>query len=108
MRATGTRQHSQVDAEKFVDAVSRVRAIRNDDQAIPHIGLSGLGEVVGWASPDEVPQEHANEKGARRLLQPEDRCLIRICLLRCSLSATRALAISVAIDICQVTAVGSS
>ncbi|WP_024198330.1 hypothetical protein, partial [Escherichia coli] len=30
-------------------------AIRSDDWAIPHIGLSSLGEIVGWARPDEFP-----------------------------------------------------
>lgn len=30
-------------------------AIRSDEWAIPHIGLSSLGEIVGWARPEEFP-----------------------------------------------------
>ncbi|MGS6268273.1 hypothetical protein ACVGWD_21230, partial [Enterobacter asburiae] len=30
-------------------------AIRSDDWAIPHVGLSSLGEIVVWARPDAFP-----------------------------------------------------
>ncbi|MGL9641625.1 hypothetical protein, partial [Escherichia coli] len=30
-------------------------AIRSDDWAIPHVGLSSLGEIVVWGGPDGVP-----------------------------------------------------
>mgnify|MGYP006906601300 FL=1 len=41
-------------------------AIRSDDWAIPHIGLSSLGEIVGWARPDEFPPRNMRtSKGLR-------------------------------------------
>ena len=43
-------------------------AIRSDDWAIPHVGLSSLGESVGWARPDEVPPRNMPaSKGLRAL-----------------------------------------
>ena len=43
-------------------------AIRSDQWAIPHIGLSSLGEVVGWARPDEFPPRNMRtSKGLRAL-----------------------------------------
>jgi len=43
-------------------------AIRSDDWAIPHIGLSSLGEIVGWARPDEYPPRNMRtSKGLRAL-----------------------------------------
>lgn len=43
-------------------------AIRDDQWAIPHIGLSSLGEVVGWARPDEFPPRNMRtSKGLRAL-----------------------------------------
>lgn len=43
-------------------------AIRSDDWAIPHIGLSSLGEIVGWARPDEFPPRNMRtSKGLRAL-----------------------------------------
>ena len=50
-------------------------AIRSDDWAIPHIGLSSLGEIVGWARPDEFPPRnmrtskgHINRPASRGML----------------------------------------
>jgi len=40
-------------------------AIRSDDWAIPHIGLSSLGEIVGWARPDA--RNMRTSKGLRAL-----------------------------------------
>ena len=43
-------------------------AIRSDDWAIPHNGLSSLGEIVGWARPDEFPPRNMRtSKGLRAL-----------------------------------------
>lgn len=43
-------------------------AIRSDDWAIPHIGLSRLDEIVGWARPDEFPPRNMRtSKGLRAL-----------------------------------------
>ncbi|MBL8426498.1 MAG: phospholipase [Dechloromonas sp.] len=43
-------------------------AIRSDDWAIPHIGLSSLGEIVVWARPDEFPPRNMRtSKGLRAL-----------------------------------------
>ena len=43
-------------------------AIRSDDWAIPPIGLSRLGEIVGWARPDEFPPRNMRtSKGLRAL-----------------------------------------
>lgn len=43
-------------------------AIRSEQWAIPHIGLSSLGEVVGWARPDEFPPRNMRtSKGLRAL-----------------------------------------
>jgi hypothetical protein len=43
-------------------------AIRSDDWAIPHIGLSSLGEIVGWARPEECPPRNMRtSKGLRAL-----------------------------------------
>ena len=43
-------------------------AIRSDDWAIPHVGLSSLGEIVGWARPDEFPPRNMQtSKGLRAL-----------------------------------------
>lgn len=43
-------------------------AIRSDEWAIPHIGLSSLGEIVGWARPDEFPPRNMRtSKGLRAL-----------------------------------------
>ena len=43
-------------------------AIRSDDWAIPHVGLSSLGEIVGWARPDEFPPRNMRtSKGLRAL-----------------------------------------
>lgn len=43
-------------------------ATRSDQWAIPHIGLSSLGEVVGWARPDEFPPRNMRtSKGLRAL-----------------------------------------
>lgn len=43
-------------------------AIRSDQWAIPHIGLSSLGEVVGWARPNEFPPRNMRtSKGLRAL-----------------------------------------
>ena len=43
-------------------------AIRSDDWAIPHIGLSSLGEIVGGARPDEfAPRNMRPSKGLRAL-----------------------------------------
>lgn len=43
-------------------------AIRSDEWAIPHIGLSSLGEIVGWARPDEYPPRNMRtSKGLRAL-----------------------------------------
>ena len=43
-------------------------AIRSDDWAIPRIGLSSLGEIVGWARPDEYPPRNMRtNKGLRAL-----------------------------------------
>ena len=43
-------------------------AIRSDDWAIPHVGLSSLGEIVGWARPDEfTPRNMRTSKGLRAL-----------------------------------------
>jgi len=43
-------------------------AIRSDDWAIPHVGLSSLGESVGWARPDEFPPRNMQtSKGLRAL-----------------------------------------
>lgn len=43
-------------------------AIRSDDWAIPHIGLSSLGEIVCWARPDEFPPRNMRtSKGLRAL-----------------------------------------
>lgn len=43
-------------------------AIRSDQWAIPHIGPSSLGEVVGWARPDEFPPRNMRtSKGLRAL-----------------------------------------
>ncbi|MFO5585726.1 hypothetical protein ACLBP2_28310, partial [Klebsiella pneumoniae] len=40
-------------------------AIRSDDWAIPHVGLSSLGEIVGWGRPHGVPprKKEAGEGG---------------------------------------------
>lgn len=44
------------------------KAIHSDDWAIPHLGLSSLGEIVGWARPDEFPPRNARtSKGLRAL-----------------------------------------
>ena len=44
------------------------RATRSDVWAIPHIGLSSLGEIVGWARPDEFPPRNKRtSKGLRAL-----------------------------------------
>ena len=43
-------------------------AIRSDDWAIPHVGLSSLGEIVGWGRPDEFPPRNMRtSKGLRAL-----------------------------------------
>lgn len=43
-------------------------AIRSDQWTIPHIGLSSLGEVVGWARPDDFPPRNMRtSKGLRAL-----------------------------------------
>ncbi|WP_426769121.1 hypothetical protein [Enterobacter cloacae complex sp. 375A2] len=43
-------------------------AIRSDDWAIPHVGLSSLGEIVVWARPDEFPPRNMQtSKGLRAL-----------------------------------------
>lgn len=43
-------------------------ATRSDEWAIAHIGLSSLGEVVGWARPDEFPPRNMRtSKGLRAL-----------------------------------------
>ena len=43
-------------------------AIRSDDWAIPHVGLSSLGEIVDWARPDEFPpRSMRTSKGLRAL-----------------------------------------
>lgn len=43
-------------------------AIRSDQWAIPHIGLSSLGEIIGWARPDEFPPRNMRtSKGLRAL-----------------------------------------
>ncbi|TMS59810.1 phospholipase [Imbroritus primus] len=43
-------------------------AIRSEQWAIPHIGLSSLGEIVGWARPDEFPPRNMRtSKGLRAL-----------------------------------------
>ncbi|MDU6532254.1 MAG: hypothetical protein E6525_28395 [Klebsiella grimontii] len=43
-------------------------AIRSDDWAIPHVGLSSLGEIVVWTRPDEFPPRHMQtSKGLRAL-----------------------------------------
>lgn len=43
-------------------------AIRSDQWSIPHIGLSSLGEVIGWARPDEFPPRNMRtSKGLRAL-----------------------------------------
>ena len=43
-------------------------AIRSDQFTIPHIGLSSLGEIVGWARPDEFPPRNMRtNKGLRAL-----------------------------------------
>jgi hypothetical protein len=43
-------------------------AICSDDWAIPHVGLSSLGEIVGWARPDEFPPRNMRtSKGLRAL-----------------------------------------
>ena len=43
-------------------------AIRSDDWAIPHVSLSSLGEIVGWARPDEFPPRNMRtSKGLRAL-----------------------------------------
>lgn len=45
-----------------------VVAIRSDEWAIPRIGLSSLGEIVGWARPDEFPPRNMRtSKGLRAL-----------------------------------------
>lgn len=49
-------------------AVRLWNAIRSDEWAIPHIGLSSLGEIVGWARPDEFPPRNMRtSKGLRAL-----------------------------------------
>ncbi len=43
-------------------------SIRSDQWAIPHIGLSSLGEVVGWARPNEFPPRNKRtSKGLKAL-----------------------------------------
>lgn len=43
-------------------------AIRSDQWQIPHIGLSSLGEIIGWAHPDEFPPRNMRtSKGLRAL-----------------------------------------
>ncbi|HDN7839741.1 TPA: hypothetical protein P2B59_005649 [Klebsiella pneumoniae] len=43
-------------------------AIRSDDWAIPHVSLSSLGEIVGWAHQDEFPPRNMRtSKGLRAL-----------------------------------------
>ena len=43
-------------------------AIRSDDWAIPHVGLSSLGEIVVWARSDEFPPRNMQtSKGLRAL-----------------------------------------
>lgn len=43
-------------------------ATRSDQWAISHIGLSSLGEIVGWARPDEFPPRNMRtNKGLRAL-----------------------------------------
>lgn len=43
-------------------------AIRSDEWAILHIGLSSLGKVVGWARPNEFPPRNMHtSKGLRAL-----------------------------------------
>jgi hypothetical protein len=45
-----------------------LNAIRSDDWAIPHVGLSSLtGEIVVWARPEFSAKEHADEQGLRAL-----------------------------------------
>ena len=43
-------------------------ATRSDEWAVAHVGLSSLGEVVGWARPDEFPPRNMRtSKGLRAL-----------------------------------------
>ncbi|WP_254773378.1 hypothetical protein [Nitrosospira sp. Nsp13] len=43
-------------------------AIRDKQWAINHIGLSSLGEIIGWARPDEFPPRNMRtSKGLRAL-----------------------------------------
>jgi len=43
-------------------------AVRSDQWAIPHIGLSSLGEIVGWARPNDYPPRNMRtSKGLRAL-----------------------------------------
>lgn len=43
-------------------------ATRNEHWRIPHIGLSSLGEIIGWARPDEFPPRNMRtSKGLRAL-----------------------------------------
>lgn len=43
-------------------------AVRDERWAIPHIGLSSLGEIVGWARPDQFPPRNMRtNKGLRAL-----------------------------------------
>ena len=44
------------------------KAIRDDDWIIPHMGLSTLGEVIGWARPNDYPPRNMRtSKGLRAL-----------------------------------------
>lgn len=49
-------------------AVRIWKAIRSDEWAIPHLGLSSLGEIVGWARPDEFPPRNMRTSKALRAL----------------------------------------
>jgi hypothetical protein len=43
-------------------------ADRSDEWSIPHIGISSLGEIVGWARPDDFPPRNMRtSKGLRAL-----------------------------------------
>ena len=43
-------------------------AIRSDDWAIPHVGLSSLGEIVVWGRPHPLTPKNIHKNNGRRAL----------------------------------------
>lgn len=44
------------------------KSVRDEQWRIPHIGLSSLGEIIGWARPDEFPPRNMRTNKALRAL----------------------------------------